>query len=66
MPNKIASSGLWAAADLLRLSEPTFGIRPLGNKIYRFSANVTVTKFNVKEYWAQNQLKLTAVTCTLG
>jgi len=35
MPNKIASSGLWAAADLFRLAEPTFDIRPLGNKIYR-------------------------------
>jgi uncharacterized protein YndB with AHSA1/START domain len=35
MPNKIAISGFWAAADLFRLAEPTFDIRPLGNKIYR-------------------------------
>lgn len=52
MPNKIANSGLWAAADLLRLPEPTFDIRPIGNKIYRLSANVTVTMFKVKEYWS--------------
>jgi len=44
MPNKIANSSLWAAADLFRLAEPTFVIRPLGNKIYRRLRGTKPTK----------------------
>jgi len=57
MPNKIANSGLWAAADLLRLPEPTFDIRPLGNKIYRRFGERYSYRVQGERIGAQNQPK---------